>query len=76
MRVPGDVSVVGFDDMPEAARCGLTSYNFDSPACARAMLNHILQPPRGPTALRGRSIVRVPGRLSVRLTVGKAVTHH
>lgn len=71
IRVPGDVSVVGFDDIPEAARCGLTSYSFDSRSCAQAMLNHVLLPPRGPQARHSEPVVCVPGRISVRLSVGR-----
>lgn len=45
VRVPDSIAMVGFDDTFEAFSHDLTSYNFNMPALARAMLNHILAPP-------------------------------
>jgi DNA-binding LacI/PurR family transcriptional regulator/DNA-binding FadR family transcriptional regulator len=66
VRVPETVSVVGFDDTPDAATNGLTSYNFDSQAAAQAMLNHILHPLRGPRASAARKSVEIRGFISAR----------
>jgi DNA-binding LacI/PurR family transcriptional regulator len=72
IRVPEAVSVAGFDDTPDAATNGLTSYNFDSQAAAQAMLNHILRP-RRPVAPRGGvKSLEIRGFVSVRLTTATA----
>ncbi len=42
LRVPRDMSLMGFDDSREAHRAGLTSYRFDTPAMARAMVRQVL----------------------------------
>jgi DNA-binding LacI/PurR family transcriptional regulator/DNA-binding transcriptional regulator YhcF (GntR family) len=47
VKVPRDLSVAGFDDTPEAFASELTSYNFNLPAIAHAMLHHILGPRGG-----------------------------
>jgi DNA-binding LacI/PurR family transcriptional regulator len=46
-RVPEDISVVGYDDTPEAVENNLTSYNFNMPSIARSMLTYILNPKVG-----------------------------
>ena len=43
-RIPGDVSVVSFDDSALAIAYGLTSYNFNTALIAAAAFRHILQP--------------------------------
>jgi DNA-binding GntR family transcriptional regulator len=73
IRVPGEVSVVGFDDTPEAARSGLTSYTFDSLSAAQAMVNFVLEPLRGPYPSRSRRrVVETRGRISIRLSTARA----
>lgn len=47
IHVPGDISVVGFDDTLEAYAARLTSYNFNVPAVLDAMLEHVLRPTTG-----------------------------
>jgi DNA-binding transcriptional regulator YhcF (GntR family) len=42
VRVPDEISIVGFDDIIEAFGAGLTSFNFNVPALVNAALNHIL----------------------------------
>lgn len=42
--VPDRLSVVGFDDSLEAYQGKLTSYNFNSLATARSLMNHVLNP--------------------------------
>jgi len=44
MHGPAGMCVVGFDDSPEAAENDLTSYNFNGPGIARAMLQFVLHP--------------------------------
>lgn len=45
VAVPGDVSVVGFDNSLEAGLTGLTSYDFNIGALVRAMIDHIVGAP-------------------------------
>lgn len=42
VKVPGDIAVVGFDNTREALTGGLTSFDFNLPAIAHAMLDHIV----------------------------------
>lgn len=42
LRVPGDISLCGFDDTSEALRANLTSFRFATPPMVRAMLQQIL----------------------------------
>jgi DNA-binding LacI/PurR family transcriptional regulator len=44
IRVPGDISVIGFDDVAEAFNSGLSTYNFNPPKVASCMLSYILKP--------------------------------
>ncbi len=68
IRVPEDISVVGFDDTHEAFRHGLTSYNFNGPAVMHAMVASVL----APDASYGRGgrtdPVEVDGFVTVRRT--------
>lgn len=41
--VPARVSLISFDDAPEAVEDGLTSYNFNFPAVGDAMLNFVMR---------------------------------
>jgi DNA-binding LacI/PurR family transcriptional regulator/DNA-binding transcriptional regulator YhcF (GntR family) len=40
--VPGRISVIGFDDSPDAGRHELSSYNFNMPALVHLMLEYIV----------------------------------
>ncbi len=42
VRVSADMSVVGFDDSLESYEAKLSSYNFNTYAVARSLLNHVL----------------------------------
>ncbi|MBD3242250.1 MAG: GntR family transcriptional regulator [Chitinivibrionales bacterium] len=44
VEVPQAVSVLGFDDSPQALVRGLTSYNFGAMAGMHAVVNHVLRP--------------------------------
>jgi DNA-binding LacI/PurR family transcriptional regulator len=52
VAVPGEVSVVGFDNSLPAFHQGLTSYAFNEAALMHAMVEHVLgsRPPRRPRA--------------------------
>lgn len=72
IAVPGEVSIVSFDDCTEAFRRGLTSYNFNAEGIARAALQHILNPGLRRTARHGSRTVEVGGLLTVRRSSGPA----
>jgi hypothetical protein len=64
-RVPLDVSVVGFDDTVDALRAGLASYDFNLPALAHALIEHVV----GWRSRAGRDhapVVEIPGALVAR----------
>lgn len=73
VRVPGEISVVGFDDGLEAYLRKLTSYNFNAPAVMHAMLAHVLErpQPRGGVATR-HDPEEIEGFVSERLTTAMA----
>jgi DNA-binding transcriptional regulator YhcF (GntR family) len=71
-RVPDELSVVGFDNSPEAMREGLTSYGHDNTALVLAALTHVLD--GGNRSLRARMtpFVQVNGIVAIRLTTASA----
>jgi len=72
-KVPGDISVAGFDDIPDATTYQLTSYNFNSAAAVQALLGHILaSPARQSPAERRNAPVEIEGYVIARGTTGKA----
>lgn len=44
VRVPSDISVVGFDNSDRALLAGLTSYSFSSPTAMRKVLQSVIAP--------------------------------
>jgi hypothetical protein len=66
------LSVVSFDDTPEALHHGLTSYNFDVPAVVRAMLSHLHEPRASRLAARQHAPVVIEGFVTERGTSGPA----
>ena len=71
LRVPHDVSVVGIDGhfLSELSNPQLTTVQLPIPAMARAMLDRVMHPHRGPGA-DPRPVVFAPGRLIERESVG------
>ena len=70
--VPAEVSVIGFDDTPEAFERKLTSYNFNGPLVMAAMVSHILEP-RLPARSGGAvTPVEVEGVIVSRRTTAQA----
>jgi DNA-binding LacI/PurR family transcriptional regulator len=72
MAVPGEMSVVGFDDMTMAFVNNLTSYNFNSRAVMHAMVRWIIAPQLVERLGRGGDVVQVAGYVSRRGTTARA----
>ncbi len=68
IAVPGELSVVGFDDTLEAFIRDLTSYNHNMTAVVRAMLSHVLQPRARAATQVARQSTEVEGFVTVRRT--------
>lgn len=72
IRLPNKLSLIGFDDTPEALAADLSSYNFNVPAVAQSMLQHILDCDK---TLRRRAAgppAEIPGIVVERTTSGPA----
>jgi hypothetical protein len=72
VKVPRQVSVMGFDDSYPALVNDLTSYNFNSSATVQAMLAHIVSPSWPPLRDRVGNVVEIEGFVNTRLTTGRA----
>jgi DNA-binding LacI/PurR family transcriptional regulator/DNA-binding FadR family transcriptional regulator len=73
IRVPGDLSIIGFDDTLEAVNYHLTTYNFNSHALMHGMFNFLIDNQR-PGAVRKQSEVDAyDGYIVERETVGNLV---
>lgn len=73
VRVPGDLSIVGFDDSEEALGAGLTSYNFNQETTVRSMIAHVVGRRQVRTAgAQAGEPVELPGFVSERATCGPA----
>lgn len=72
--VPGQISLVGFDDSLESLDTMLTSYNFNAQAIVDAMLRHILNPRWQALRRFGDRPVEIEGFLAARATTGEAAT--
>jgi DNA-binding LacI/PurR family transcriptional regulator len=68
VAVPAKVSVVGFDDSPVALLLDLTTYNFNFPGIAAAMVHHVLggvsalHGTKGPVEIEGYVVERQSSR--------------
>jgi DNA-binding LacI/PurR family transcriptional regulator/DNA-binding transcriptional regulator YhcF (GntR family) len=69
--VPGQLSLMGFDDSTEAAYRGLSSYSFNGPALVRTMVDFVLQGGGRPRT-RPWQAVRAEGFVVQRATTGPA----
>ena len=69
-RVPGDISLCGFDNTLEAHSHSLTSYDFNARALIDAMVAHVLYP-RGSDWGGGRRATPVHGHLAMRASTGR-----
>jgi DNA-binding LacI/PurR family transcriptional regulator/DNA-binding transcriptional regulator YhcF (GntR family) len=68
VRVPEQISLVGFDNSSDALRGGLASYDFNVPSLSNAVVQHVLAAP----GRRPRAVVEIPGRLAERASLGPA----
>jgi DNA-binding LacI/PurR family transcriptional regulator len=65
LRVPGDISVTGFDDVPAATAAGLTTVRQPTPEKGRRAVALLDKP-----AVNGRRVVELPTKLIVRGSTG------
>ncbi len=72
VRVPQEISLVGFDDGNLALVNNLTSYNFNCRTVMLAALQHILSPPPPRPGHLGPERVEIEGYIAQRATVGPA----
>jgi DNA-binding LacI/PurR family transcriptional regulator/DNA-binding transcriptional regulator YhcF (GntR family) len=70
-RVPGDISVAGFDDNLEAFFRKLTSFNYNEPGAIHAMLSHVLEAGVGAARSARGPVTEVSGFVNVRGTTGR-----
>jgi DNA-binding LacI/PurR family transcriptional regulator len=69
VRIPEEVSVVGFDGDPIGFENGLTSFDFDFYNIARQMLSFIAHPLRTTTFTKS-NVIEMPGYLIHRASTG------
>jgi DNA-binding LacI/PurR family transcriptional regulator len=69
VRVPQEISLIGFDDTIEAFKNNLTSYNFNLPAVVSRMLAYIIRP--GIQGFKSRISVEVEGVIIERGSTAK-----
>ncbi len=73
LRVPRDISLIGFDDLPDSRARALSTYRFDTPTLAHNAVAHVLSPSYGPL-VRGGSSCEIGGMVVERSTTGPART--
>jgi DNA-binding LacI/PurR family transcriptional regulator/DNA-binding transcriptional regulator YhcF (GntR family) len=70
IRVPRDLSVLGFDDTWEASYANLTSFSFNFAAVANAMIEHICNPVNA-GMLRRQKTIEIDGIVVERATIAR-----
>ncbi|MBD3241938.1 MAG: GntR family transcriptional regulator [Chitinivibrionales bacterium] len=70
IRVPGELSLVGFDDSPDAYVQGVASYNFNLAAVARAMVDYVTAPNMFARSHPAGPIIEIAGFVSERASLG------
>jgi DNA-binding LacI/PurR family transcriptional regulator len=66
IKVPRDVSLIGFDDSLPAQVNGITSYNFNETAAIQATINHVIEHVSAPTC---EKVVDIRGSIVERTSV-------
>jgi DNA-binding LacI/PurR family transcriptional regulator len=70
IEIPGDISIIGFDDCFEAINYHLTTYNFNSHALIHAMYNFLLTSQRARLVQKQSELEICDGYIVERKTVG------
>jgi DNA-binding LacI/PurR family transcriptional regulator len=73
VRVPEDISLIGFDNDAESFCHGLSSYDFNVPAVIQAVLSHILEY-RARRVMTSPAPVEIPGTVMARGSTAPAPT--
>jgi DNA-binding LacI/PurR family transcriptional regulator len=75
VEVPRRISLIGFNDSPEAFLRGISSYNFNAAAVMHAMLADVAGARRSRT--RGRGVRReyIEGMVMARRTTAPSTSH-
>lgn len=68
VNVPKEISVIGFDDSPDALLSRLTSYSFNGAAAVRTMLDDVVQGMRPFRGFARAGVIVIDGSISVRGT--------
>ncbi len=70
LKVPGDLSVAGFDDIAEAAAAGLTTLRVDKPGMGRRAIRYVFRLMESPAESSG--FEELPVELVARASTGRA----
>jgi DNA-binding transcriptional regulator YhcF (GntR family) len=73
VRVPGDLSIISFDNTLDAMEYQLTTYDFNNPGIVNMMLRYVLSPSTIPVSQRSQ-FVEVEGTIVTRRSTAPART--
>ena len=74
VSVPADISIVAFDNSARALNRRLTSYSFNTPAVARAMLEFVVNR-ESPRWRKRKPVIEIEGTIVERESSGRAKTY-
>jgi len=72
IAVPEQIAVIGFDDSSIAVRDRITSYNFNFPALAQAIVAYITGSPLKELLHKNKPYIEIEGFITSRDSIGKA----
>ncbi|MBD3244189.1 MAG: GntR family transcriptional regulator [Chitinivibrionales bacterium] len=75
IRVPHEISVMGFDNSPEGLYANLTSYSFNGHRAMLAMLQHIVRPEKARKPSQQIGFVEIEGQIIERRSTGAHGSH-